>query len=86
MTAKIDHNNFKRVGRMILFHRKKADLSRIDLAMVAGVGKTVIYDIEHGKDTVRIKTLIKILNALNITMFFDSPIMNRFMETKDEKS
>ncbi len=54
--------------------------------MVAGVGKTVIYDIEHGKETVRIKTLLKILNALNITMLLDGPIMEHFAETEDAKS
>jgi len=86
MAVKIDNNNFKHVGRIIYFHRKKAGLSRIDLAMVAGVGKTVIYDIEHGKETVRIKTLLKILNALNITMFLDGPIMEHFTETEDATS
>ncbi len=54
--------------------------------MVAGVGKTVIYDIEHGKETVRIKTLLKILNALNITMLLDGPIMEHFTETEDATS
>jgi len=86
MAVKIDNNNFKHVGRIIHFHRKKAGLSRIDLAMVAGVGKTVIYDIEHGKETVRIETLLKILNALNITMLLDGPIMENFTETEDAKS
>jgi len=86
MTVKIDSNNFKHVGRIIHFHRKKAGLSRIDLAMVAGVGKTVIYDIEHGKETVRTKTLLKILNALNITMLLNGPIMEHFTETEDAKS
>jgi len=86
MAVKIDNNNFKQVGRIIHFHRKKAGLSRIDLAMVAGVGKTVIYDIEHGKETLRIKTLLKILNALNITMLLDGPIMEHFAETEDAKS
>lgn len=85
MAVQINNNNCKHVGRIIHFHRKKAGLSRIDLAMVAGVGKTVIYDIEHGKETVRIKTLLKILNALNITMLLDGPIMEHFTETEDAK-
>jgi len=86
MAVKINNNNFKHVGQIIHFHRKKAGLSRIDLAMVAGVGKTVIYDIEHGKKTVWIKTLLKILDALNITMLLDGPIMENFTETEDAKS
>jgi len=86
MAAKITIKDFKNLGRIILFHRKKAGLSRLDLAMVAGVGKTVIYDIENGKETVRIKTLLKIIGALNISVLLDSPIMERFTGNDDPKS
>ena len=41
------------IGKMILFHRQKSGLSRIRLAEISGVSKTVIYDIEHGKFTRR---------------------------------
>jgi len=85
MAAKIAIKNFENLGRIILFHRKKAGLSRIDLAMVSGVGKTVIYDIENGKGTVRLKTLLKILDALNISVLLDSPLMERFTENDDAK-
>jgi len=85
MAVKIDLKYFKNLGRIILFHRKKAGLSRIDLATVSGVGKTVIYDIENGKETVRLKTLLKILDALNISVLLDSPLMERFMENNDAK-
>lgn len=85
MAAKIDLKNIENLGRIILFHRKKAGLSRIDLATVAGVGKTVIYDIENNKETVRLKTLLKILKALNISVSLDSPLMERFTENNDAK-
>lgn len=80
MTVKIDLNTFKNLGRIVLFHRKKAGLSRLDLATIAGVGKTVVYDIENSKETVRTKTLLKVLNALNIKVLLDSPIMERITE------
>ncbi len=56
-------------------HRKKAGLSREQLAALAGVGKTVIYDIEHGKETIRFDTLLRILESLNIKLVFDTPLM-----------
>lgn len=55
-------------------HRKAAKLSRQELALMAGVGKTVIYDIEHGKTSIRFDTLNRILDCLNIQIIFDSPL------------
>jgi transcriptional regulator with XRE-family HTH domain len=52
-------------------------LSRIDLADIAGVGKTAVYDIENGKETVRFNTLLKVLGALNISISLNSPLMDR---------
>ena len=51
--------------------------------MVAGIGKTAVYDIEHGKPTVQFNTLFKVLAALNIKLALDSPIMDLFVETPD---
>ena len=55
-------------------HRKKSGLSRERLAEIAGVGKTVIYDIEHGKASVRYSTVKKVLDALNIRIRYISPL------------
>ena len=60
---------------IVLFHRKKSGLSRNQLADFAGVGKTAIYDIEKGKETIRFSTLQKVLKALNIRIIFASPLM-----------
>ena len=86
MTAIIDDNTIERFGEIIQLHRKKAGLSRIDLAMIAGVGKTVIYDIEHGKKTLRFNTLLKVLKALNISISIDSPLMDILIEGQHAKS
>jgi serine/threonine-protein kinase HipA len=40
-----------KLSEIVLFHRKKSGLTRNQLADLAGVGKTVIYDIEKGKET-----------------------------------
>ena len=41
------------IGKLVFFHRKKSGLSRNQLAELAGVGKTLIYDLENGKQTIR---------------------------------
>jgi len=55
-------------------HRQKSGLSQMALAEYAGVGKTVIYDIEHGKQTVKLETVLKVLNVLNIKLELHSPL------------
>ncbi len=83
MTVKIDKLTIQKLGLIVQFHRRQAGLSRIDLADIAGVGKTVVYDIENGKQTVRMNTLLKVLGALNISIFLDSPLMDRFKAGDD---
>lgn len=63
---------------IVQYHRRLAGLSRMKLADIAGVGKTVVYDIERGKETVRFNTLLKVLGALNVTLSLDSPMMGRY--------
>ena len=73
-------------AEVIKFHRKAARLSRIQLAELAGVGKTVIYDIEKGKVSVQLDTVAKILKVLNITLVLKSPLMNNLTKTENERS
>ena len=65
-------------------HRKAAGLSQLQLAEMAGVGKTAVFDIEKGKETIQLDTLRKILSVLNIKVQLTSPIMNQIVI--DEKS
>jgi transcriptional regulator with XRE-family HTH domain len=58
-------------------HRRVSRLSQAELARLAGVGKTVVFDVEHGKQSIRYDTLTKILTVLNISVRFDSPLMAR---------
>jgi y4mF family transcriptional regulator len=58
-------------------HRRLSGLSQSELAKLAGVGKTVIYDIEHGKESIQFDTLKKVLNALNIQFVLQSPVLQR---------
>ncbi len=71
----IDNNFYNDLAQTVENHRKKSGLNRIALAGLAGVGKTVIYDIENAKPTVRLSTIIKVLNVLNIKIKLISPLM-----------
>lgn len=70
----------KQIGKMVRFHRKKSGLSQEELAKLGELGKTVIFDIEKGKLTIRLDTLLKVLKVLNIKLKFQSPLMNLFEE------
>jgi HTH-type transcriptional regulator/antitoxin HipB len=70
------------LGAIVRRHRKRGGLSRERLAEIAGVGKTVIYDIEHGKASVRYSTVQKVLGALNIKVRFISPLEGDDHETR----
>lgn len=65
------------LAQLIQGHRKKATLTQAQLAQLAGVGKTVVWDLEHGKESVQWDTLQKILRVLNITIEWRSPLLTR---------
>jgi HTH-type transcriptional regulator/antitoxin HipB len=73
------------LSEIIRKHRKAAGLSQLQLAEMAGVGKTVVFDLEKGKETVRLDTLRKILLVLNIKVELISPLMHKFINN-DENS
>ncbi|RPI23624.1 MAG: transcriptional regulator [Acidobacteria bacterium] len=75
--------DLREIGEVIKFHRKMSGLSREGLAALAGVGKTVIFDVEKGKQTIRLTTLSRILQALNIEIRLESPLMQHYQEAKD---
>ncbi len=70
------------IGELVRFHRKKSQLTQKQLADLSGVGKTVVYDIEKGKQSVQLKTLIQILNTLNMNISIQSPLMETYSGSK----
>lgn len=71
-------SNIQNLATILKYHRKKAGLTQLELAKLAGVGKTVVFDLEKGKETVQLDTLRKVLHALNITMKLEGPIMHAY--------
>ena len=76
------------LSKIIRYHRKKSGLTQLQLATLAGVGKTVVFDIERGKKTVQLDSLLKVMRVLNISVQFESPLMKDFHNENpvDEKS
>jgi len=62
------------LGTLVKGHRKKAGLTQLELANLAGVGKTTVFDIEKNKETVRWNNLMSVLQVLNIKVEFKSPL------------
>jgi len=50
---------------------------------MAGVGKASVFDVEKGKETVQLDTLLKIMSVLNMELDIKSPLMVQFLESKD---
>lgn len=69
------------LAQLVQTHRKKALLTQAQLAKLAGVGKTVVWDLEHGKESVQWDTLQKIFRVLNITTEWRSPLLDRAAAT-----
>ena len=67
------------LASLIRKHRKAARLSQLQLAEMAGVGKTAVFDLEKGKETIQLNTLRKILIVLNIKVQLISPFMNQII-------
>jgi len=66
-----------KLAYIIKTHRKAAGLSQLELAEIAGVGKTVVFDLEKGKESIQLNTLRKILLALNIKVQLISPLIEQ---------
>jgi HTH-type transcriptional regulator/antitoxin HipB len=69
------------IAKIIHYCRKQSGLSQQALAKLAGVGKTVVFDIEKGKETVQLKTLLKVLEVLNIRIKLDTPFAEMDIES-----
>ena len=74
-------NMAQMIGLAARFHRRKAGLTQIKLARLAGVGKTVVFDLEKGKTSIQLDTLTKILTVLNMELDMKSPLMEEFRKS-----
>lgn len=76
----------KEIGPIVRYHRKRANLTQKTCADLAGIGKTALFDIENGKETVRYATLVSVLETLNISIHLTSPLMEEYHATRDDST
>lgn len=57
-----------RLAQVLKAARTKARLSQEGLAELAGISRRPIYLLENGKGSIRVDTLLKILDALGLTL------------------
>lgn len=63
----------KTLPEIIKSTRKKAGLSQIELSELAGVGKTLVFNLENGQINVHLDNLLKVLRVLNIKVHLEAP-------------
>jgi transcriptional regulator with XRE-family HTH domain len=68
------------LGDLVRFHRKKSGLTQLELAQLAGVGKTAVFDLENSIKQPRLDTIASILAVLNVDVRFESQLMSAYEE------
>lgn len=63
------------IANIVKSVRKASGLTQQQLAQMAGVGKTVVFDIEKAKPTIQLNSLLSILRILNIQLILKSPLL-----------
>lgn len=58
----------KRLGQTVRRERERLELRQDELALMAGVSARVIHQIENGKATSRLDSLVAVLDALGLTL------------------
>jgi HTH-type transcriptional regulator/antitoxin HipB len=69
-----------KLSDILFFHRKRSGLTQQELAELAGVGKNMVYQLESGKESVRLENVFKVLRVLNIELDFQSPLREAFLK------
>jgi len=68
----------QQLGQALRSARKLLGLTQSELALAAGVGVRFIVDLEAGKPTVRLETVMRVIEALGGQVMLDGlPDMNK---------
>ncbi|MEM7789963.1 MAG: helix-turn-helix domain-containing protein [Verrucomicrobiota bacterium] len=66
------------LGNLITFHRKKAGLTQVGLAEMAGVSRSVVQDLEAGKGRTVWEHVVSILSVLNLELQPVGPLVEEW--------
>ena len=70
----------EQIGRAVRAGRERLGLRQDELALVAGVSTRVVHQIEHGKPTSRLDSLVAVLDALDLRLGIDEAGQGPAME------
>ncbi|MCQ8105978.1 helix-turn-helix transcriptional regulator [Methylomonas sp. SURF-2] len=74
----INIQSTQQLGQALRTARKQLGLTQSELALAAGVGVRFIVDLEAGKPTVRLETVMRVIEALGGQVMLDGlPDMNK---------
>ncbi len=76
-------DSIDKLSSLIRFHRKRADLTQVELATMAGLSRKVIQELEAAKDGVSWRNLLAILDVLNIKLQATGPIVDHWAQTME---
>ncbi len=77
--------NYTSIGKMIRRYRKSMGVTQAELAEISGIEPSNISHIERGATKVSLPTLVKIANALNVSLddlVYESINNNRHISVK----
>lgn len=66
----------EQLGRYIRTTRKAQGLTQENLALATGSGRRFIIDLERGKPTCQIGSVLEVLEALGVHVTLQSPIVD----------
>ena len=67
----INIQSTQQLGQALRSARKRLGLTQSELALAAGVGVRFIVDLEAGKPTVRLETVMRVIEALGGQVMLD---------------
>jgi y4mF family transcriptional regulator len=67
----INIQSTQQLGQALRTARKQLGLTQSELALAAGVGVRFIVDLEAGKPTVRLETVMRVIEALGGQIMLD---------------
>ena len=73
----------KDLASLIAFHRKKAKLTQVELAELAGVSRFVVQAVEAGSGRTTWRHIESILKSLNLTLEPLGPLVEMWRKSKE---
>ena len=74
----------EQLASLISWHRRRADLSQVELARHAGVSRYVVQDLEAGAGRTTWVRMLPVLHALNIQLVPQGPLVNEWLAETEE--